>query len=71
MDWYFGMRSATKANSGRVVDALALLAVALLAFSTVAQWREGPFFALWSAGWTAIWWAFLPAESPHVRERRG
>ena len=69
MDWYFGMRFATKANSGRLVDTVALLAIALIAFSIVAQWRAGPFFALWSAGWTTIWWALLP-EGPTSRQDR-
>ena len=71
MDWYFGLRYATKATSGRVVDAVALMAVALIAFSIVALWTAGPFFALWSAGWTMIWWAFLPEGStPNPGRRR-
>ena len=70
MDRYFGTRYPSKAQSARLVDSAALLAIALIAFSVLAEWREGPFFAIWGCGWITVWWALLPDDSPAGRSRR-
>jgi hypothetical protein len=62
MDQYFGTRYPTRAQSARFVDTIALFAIALIGFSALADWREGPFFALWGFGWTTVWWALLPED---------
>jgi hypothetical protein len=62
MDQYFGTRYPTRAQSARLVDTIALLAIAMIGFSALAGWREGPFFTLWGFGWTIVWWALLPED---------
>ena len=58
----FGTRYPTRAQSARLVDTIALLAIALIGFSALADWKVGPFFALWGFGWTTVWWALLPED---------